>query len=725
MLVLAGVITLLASSILAESKQFKQFERDYDVLHQDLLNHEGEVAQVTNFVFSKDIASFTFMEGEIHFQRYVNGRPTTAIFIGTGRAQIKVPSHVERRSLLSISGDSTVDATFTTCFIRMADDFDLKVKEKFPCKQEQLRWSDFNIGSKKAQGEYFFKPVVFHSYDNYFQLLRSAYERGEDGYFYVKFNRYGFSFDPNRSEEVRLGYQFEGGDIIESDAVVMQRQEHGIYDDSIMSNIEYPAYLISKQGLFEMGGADGRKILKGEGMIRLRAMTDSLKFLSLFLDRHLKIDSIRSNGRSVEYFRRKDFNFVGGILPEYVRKHDTFDVTFWYTGADYYHAFPWTEDPRAVPHGVNLITEKSVGYLIGDSVEIRPRGGNKQELIVTTSRPYGTYFLLGTAYQEFDTTSLRSDSANSIHILFNHRNRKFYLEETESVTLSSFNFYERLLGPPSYSSRYWVSYSHKIDMPGVIAGSGGRYDDYIGGLYHWLGQPVARQWFPKALASVTYRETWLFDALPVYLDLMLVQEKAGSDVFYNNLLQRRDILCRATERGRDLPLAVGSRAPAALRVNKGIWLIHMLRWLLYDLESQSEENFRAFLRELSSQVIKPQFTNNDFVTLAEKYYRGSLESFFRYWLYGTGMPEYNVNYQTEQQGNKYFITAEVTDKCSFTPCQTPVMVRVVENDRVTFVRQVINGSHCRFTLGPFATKPTEFHFNEFFSVLSLSEVNQE
>jgi hypothetical protein len=182
----------------AESDFAKKLRGDYSVLDQDLLNHTGELGTIKDFVYEKDAATFTFTEGTIHLLRYVNDRPTTALFIGKGHARINIPCHVERQSLLAIARDSVVDEEFETCLIRIGDDFDLKLHEEFSFEFKQLSWKHFNQIAKKPQAEIFFKPTTHHLYDNYFQLLRSLYERGQDGYFWIDFNRYVFTFDTNR-----------------------------------------------------------------------------------------------------------------------------------------------------------------------------------------------------------------------------------------------------------------------------------------------------------------------------------------------------------------------------------------------------------------------------------------------------------------------------------------------------------------------------------------------
>ncbi|HVP07189.1 MAG TPA: hypothetical protein VMS71_05035, partial [Candidatus Acidoferrum sp.] len=117
---LLAVVFLTGLCSASDSRFFKEFKKNYAILDQDLLNNPGEVADIKDFTYTKDIATFTFISGRMALLRYVNGRPTTAIFVGQGHVSIQVPSHLERQALFTASKDSSVEQDFQTCFIRMA-----------------------------------------------------------------------------------------------------------------------------------------------------------------------------------------------------------------------------------------------------------------------------------------------------------------------------------------------------------------------------------------------------------------------------------------------------------------------------------------------------------------------------------------------------------------------------------------------------------------------------
>ena len=87
-------------SLWAKSDFMKKFDGDYDLIDVDLLTNEGEEFTVADFVYQKDAATFTFKKGVIHLLRYVDGRPTTALFSGEGNVKINIPTQAERMSLM-------------------------------------------------------------------------------------------------------------------------------------------------------------------------------------------------------------------------------------------------------------------------------------------------------------------------------------------------------------------------------------------------------------------------------------------------------------------------------------------------------------------------------------------------------------------------------------------------------------------------------------------------
>lgn len=727
------IIALLLAAVAAyaDSERFKKFKSDYGILDLDLLNNPCELATVSDFVYQKDIATFTFTEGKIYLLRAVNGRPTTAIFIGKGSASITIPSHVERQTLLFASGDSTVSQQFEVCFIRMADDFDLALKEKFSFATVQLDWKDFNV-AKKAQGEFFFKPVIQHPYDNYFQLLRSAYQRAADGYFWVDFNRYVFSYDPNRPEQTLVAYEKEGGDVAMTDGAILQRKENGVTDDLQMSQIPYPTTMVDRSADLVMAGLEGRDMSSGDIRARVLVNADSLAYLSLFLHYNLKLDSLTTDEQPTDFHRRKDFNFIGVLLPRTYHKGDTLNLRLFCHGKDYVSVFPYVENPAASPHRLTIVTRPDFNYLAPGLEEAEKQDGGMVKFVVAPTPSFRDFQFQGYA-PKFDTVVRSTETGATVNFLKSRAITKskfdcFVPDELyQGPVLGAFNFLAERLGAAAGQFEFFVFPENRGTMPGMVEvpqvfcildGTGG---------FHLLpGVQVARQYFGALMQPVSDRDQWLIDAAPEYLGLMYVQDALGGGPFYTEMVTRRNLITTLVDRSRDLPIAAGDRVSDSLRAAKGAWIMHMLRFVMFDPETQSDAVFLKFLRDLSLRCNSKPYTNADIQALAEKAYGQPLDWFFRHWLFERNIPQYDVAYSMIQKENGWMVEGTVKTTGVGPEFQMPVVLRVELTDGVSvYDHPMIKGNDDRFVLGPFPAQPKQLTFNEFFSVLSVDNVKKK
>lgn len=730
----AGVLAVGASG---ESEFLKEFESDYNVINADLLNHTGQFGEVSNFVYKKDVATITLKEGIVHFLRYVDDRPTTAIFVGEGNIVVEIPPHAERAALYGLVGDSVVNQDFKTCFFHIGDDFDLAMMDQFAFEPKQLSWKHFNIASKEAQGEFFFRPVMGHTYDNYFQLLRSIRDgRGEDGYFWIDFNRYIFAYDPNRPNEVTISYEYHGGDQVTADVASFQGQATATYADSALSMVEYPTTIVGRKATFEMGGMDGLSMKAGECNIKVKINTDSLRFVSLFLHPNLKLDSVYFERARCDFHRRKDFSFIGIILPEYYYAGDTIDLTLSYTGKQFFGLVPRVENPEPSPQEHEFITVKDYDYFMPGMSAIEEYEGGRQRFEAVPSDPYDQFFF-SCYVSGLDTIDQTSDIGITLRYLdwelMDKRYSQCYIPDDlyRPPIMSAFNFMASRFGGPRGTFEMFVSPGgqYTFDMPGFMVvpqiscvNEGVMLS--LGGVHAIAGRGAARQWFGRLVKPQSDREVWLQPAAAEYADILYLQSELGAEG-YSNLIYRRDSIFHYLNTNPDMPLATGDRCGLALQSNKGLWLLHMLRMLMFDIEKTTDGGFQRFMYELVLLTNQRTFSNNDFVKLAEKHYGGELTGFFHHWLYGVGIPSYDVDYEVMSENGQYFIDADVAVEGINPSFSQSVIMRVPKPDgESVFQRRTISAPQDSFRLGPFDFEPEELIFNEYYSVLCKQDVNQ-
>lgn len=732
LLVIGFGLLFLAASAGAESDFYKEFKEAYGIVGGELSSKPpAELADISDFVYQKDVATFTFTSGKIYLLRAVGGRPTAAIFLGEGHAHIDIPSHVERQSLWYASGDSTVDESFEVAFMNFSDDLDLKLKERFQFEETVLPWRDYN---KSQQGEFFFQPRLYHTYDHYFQMLRSHFERKADGFFYIDFNRYGYSFDPNRPEEVIVAYEHEGGDQELTEGAVMQRMEKNVYDDLGMSHMVYPTTIISRAADLVMSGMDGKVIDRAQTDVTLTIDVDSLRFLSFFLHHNLSVDSVYYKDAPCDFHRRGSFTFMGVILPEYRYQGDTVRLRFWYDGKDYLDFMPFVENPAPSQIVLRLDVPSGYNYCLPDARQVEGPSAKRRYYDCEPMEPYRLFTFQPLA-SGFDTVSTISEVGATLNFLKSEYITKnnfscFIPDQTyEQMVAGSFNCLTGRLGVPPSSFMVDVYPQPGGVMPGFVSVSQTVcYLDNTGGLTMNAADMMSRLWFGALMRPASDREYWVLDAVPDYLSLYCVLNNLNANVFFGELRRRRNLVYTLLDNNEDKPLGTGRRVSHQDRAAKGSWIMHMLYCMMLDDPSAygANQKFWSFLNELRTTTCNQTFDNTAVLTLAEKYAGQPLGGFFDYFIFGRNIPEFEVNYRVEGRADGQYIVADVTTKKTPADFHIPIIMRVLsESGESVYDRRTVSAPQSSFELGPYSFKPKELLFNEYHSVLSKDNVSRK
>ena len=254
------------------------------------------------------------------------------------------------------------------------------------------------------------------------------------------------------------------------------------------------------------------------------------------------------------------------------------------------------------------------------------------------------------------------------------------LKETRATT----SFFSELFGPYPYSrltvSQFPVNYSQ--GWPSLVYLSTVSCFDRaqrerlgIGSeslfLYTELvrAHEIAHQWFGNKVGWKSYRDQWIPEAFANYAGVMYVEHK------YGNSSRVREILAGAREalfeKGNDGftndsrgPLSIGYRLVSAdspdayldTVYNKGTWVVHMLRMLL------GEEEFVKMVREFLETFDGKLASTWDLKRIAEKHAKQSLDWFFDQWVFGTGIPKYELRYKVDQASEGFVIEGKIAQQ---------------------------------------------------------------
>ena len=729
---LITVFLLISTAVFAKSDLSKQFNNYYNALDADMMNHDAEHFTISDFTYTKDLANIHFKSGDLYMLRYINDRPTTALFIGEGSVDIKIPSVAERNALEAVSGKDSVAETFKVCIIRFADDFDLAVKEKFTPDILQISWNVFNT-IKEEQADFFFKPIINHTYDNCFEQTRSIYERNAKGLFWIDFNRYNFLYDPNRPFPVEVGYEFEPNDFAMTYPVALPADVTTELTNLELSTANYQTTPLGYTADIYLTGLDGQRIESAQADMQIVVDADSLRFVNTFLHYNLSIDSIYVNGKEVDYHRRNDFKFVGLILPEYVKKGDTLTITYWYDGKNYDYLLPYVDNRIPVEHSFTFHVQKGYNYIMPGMGEIT-KDGKFEKFNVELQQLYKTFYYQGMA-TNFDTVHYTSNLGIPVNIIKSKAITKqveCYVPDAiyDSSIMNAFNFMTSKVGAPIGTFNINVypdgfsSMPGMVQVPQVLCYEPG-YTNALGGFNIFTGHSMAKQWFGNLMQTKTERENWLEYAAPEYLSLMFIQS-LDDKAFYSNLALRRDSLEKYESRNMLRPIYLGSRATDINLTNKGVWLMHMLRILMVDLETGSPDNFNKFFHRLCLLTNNKIFTNEDIVNLAEQYHGENLGWFFDQWVFDYKKPHFDVSYSVQSGGEKYFVDMNIETSKAGDNFKYPIVFSFSGSDgNQVLKREVITQEHTSIKFGPFDFEPKNVVFNELFSVLCSESVKKK
>jgi aminopeptidase N len=173
---------------------------------------------------------------------------------------------------------------------------------------------------------------------------------------------------------------------------------------------------------------------------------------------------------------------------------------------------------------------------------------------------------------------------------------------------------------------------------------------------------VAHQWWGHMVGWSTHHDQWLSEGFAdfsagLYLQLTNKTPEKYLKYYENSrqrILEKNHYGRRANDAG---PISLGYRLateknPAgyqAVTYNKGGYVLHMLRWMMYD-SKEGDKPFIAMMRDFVAQHMNANASTASFQKVVEKHIRpvmnvkgdGKMDWFFQQWVYGTTVPRYRL-----------------------------------------------------------------------------------
>ncbi len=197
----------------------------------------------------------------------------------------------------------------------------------------------------------------------------------------------------------------------------------------------------------------------------------------------------------------------------------------------------------------------------------------------------------------------------------------------------------------------------------------------------FVSHEIAHQWWGNQVGWKSYHDQWLSEGFASYAAaLALARERDGEKKFHDLLRRYRQDLLSKTADGQTVesggPIWLGRRLTSSMNPSgydnivykKSCWVLHMLRKLMADPKTGSDDRFFTMLRAFVKAYDGRNPSTEDFLKEADRFMtppmdldgNHHLDWFFEDWVYGTGIPVYKVQYKARRlASNRYVVEGRI------------------------------------------------------------------
>lgn len=204
----------------------------------------------------------------------------------------------------------------------------------------------------------------------------------------------------------------------------------------------------------------------------------------------------------------------------------------------------------------------------------------------------------------------------------------------------------------------------------------------------FIAHETAHQWWGNIVSWRSYRDQWLSEGFAQYSGMLYAGRrdregpKALSDLIreYRETLRNapRTVLGVGSGRLNDLgPITFGLRlnttktigAYQALVYNKGALVLRMLHFLFSHPSTYDDTAFNTMMQDFVARYRNKAARTEDFWAVAsehfgrtptaQKFNLRNLDWFFRQWVYGTGLPQYQMEWEVITKGDGLYLSGVV------------------------------------------------------------------
>jgi hypothetical protein len=741
----------------------------YDTVFTELKNlapRPDRVASVHGVVLRRDVLELHLDSGSAYLLTPVAGRTVGIAFVGTGSVSLVPPLAVERFNLQRVLGDSTITGPIAAAVFIFADSTQAELARS-------LQFGAAPAGAPDPHGAIgdaldYLVDGRSHAADP--SLLAALLNETNTGYFAAYIQRtHGESvmmqFDPTEAEEV-LVYR-RGRMIGQRVETVCQFQRAEDLARGVAVASEQPEPLAIDA--YDIDATiDGNYKFSARSTLRLSGRRDPQRWALLRLYSELDVDSVTSGGQPLAFYRRDRWVPLWVRFPKPVGLGDTVDVRVVYHGnlitfgSAMDEFLPAWSDPirrqitplmdkwafikstetwyprysfeQSAAMALTFHTPRALKFAtIGRLVDSVTDGNVTTTHWVSELPTNQVSFNIG-EFEQLEirdprippvTVHVNAEAHRAISHIIPHAGRP---EENVGADIAnSLSFFTRVFGPPLFRHYYAteIPYFHGQAFPGMIHLSWWTYVGWStqGNDESFRAHEMAHQWWGIGVEPASYRDVWLAEGFAEFAGLWYMQIiLRDNEKYLKKLREARQAIRR--ERGKAAPIGLGQRASESWRghyelitYEKGAWVLHMLRNMMLDVRTMSEDRFMAMMRDFYTTYRGQRASTLDFQRTVESHFGQPMDWFFDEWVYGTAVPTYTFSWTAAPDSAGYVARVRVrqSDVPDRFTMYVPVLIKFDQGEAI--VRVLVRGATTEGSIH-LPAQPISMQLNPLESVLA-------
>jgi hypothetical protein len=736
-----------ANSLLAANPQTIVYNIEQNE-HQSVL-----VGPVDTLFIVRGNAEFYLGPGELSLFDFGSGRIAAMAFQGQGSFIYAPPDEVERYQLRKFTGANTLQDNFGKFTVFFTVEL-----EPFP---DTANFARMEVGKSSWKQLHEFNQELFkklgNNVDN--RIMGDLLADGPGTYFCAGF------------ETEKSGNLIFEENPLEDDMFRFYRIYRNAVgpDVDVLSGYSPENDLPSQRGVvpIDIYHYDIKSIIEGGGKMMVDCAIHYVPtrwgrqfFFLKWYNQNKPIAVLGSQGDSLYFVNSKDEPGIGIVLnqPMELGQKDSVTIKYQCKSLDnlwgiYYvkgqtYWYPRNEIRDDATYDLSYVCPKGLQVIsCGDSIEAYTKDDNFTSKWRIEIPAHYTSFNVG----NFETKTVTAGELPPVHVYLSnnipHAEIALYLAyygELSSANMTgrvgadvtnSMAFYTSLFGEcPFKTIRVTeIPAFHGQGSPGLIHLSWGTFqqESISGSDEQFRAHEVAHQWWGHVVDNESYRDTWIIEGLAEYCGLWFYQMSSENTGNCNRTLKGWQQALTSGDGVNSVgskagPVTVGYRLASTkssdygvVVYDKGAYIFHMIRYLLHDFETNSDDAFAAFLKDLAEKYKGKIITTEKLRILLEEHISADMTWFFDQWVYGTAIPKYTFSHTTAKTADGKFQTVCHVKQEEVPPnFQMLVPVTVLfEGDKYVHFRFVVDQPEVDIELPLLPYEPKKVIFNTYSAVL--------